>query len=219
MWAGVKVNDCINYTLTSLQRGISVLYVDQIFEITLKQMRYEFRSSRENRYLTHQKTCVLFVPPSGHVAGIYARNDSERGVPEAPVSEIIRGSFGWGYNVTNEEHKILNSKGVPCIRAIQGQGIRVMGSRTASSGRQWSYVNIRQLFMYIKESIEKATQWAVFLTNGEKMYAKVRQNITIFLIIIRNGLLICIIEIAPVKSSEFFFALFIKIDLMILKLR
>jgi CRISPR/Cas system-associated exonuclease Cas4 (RecB family) len=60
MWAGAKVHDCINHTLTNLQRGISVLDVDQIVDITLNQMREEFRSSREKRYLTHPKTCALF---------------------------------------------------------------------------------------------------------------------------------------------------------------
>jgi len=60
MWAGAKVHDCINHTLTNLRRGISVLDVDQIVEITLNQMREEFRSSREKRYLTHPKSCALF---------------------------------------------------------------------------------------------------------------------------------------------------------------
>ncbi len=60
MWAGAKVHDCIKHTLTNLQRGISVLDVDQIIDITLNQMREEFRSSREKRYLTHPKTCALF---------------------------------------------------------------------------------------------------------------------------------------------------------------
>ena len=60
MWAGAKIHDCINHTLTNLQRGISVLDVDQIIDITLNQMRKEFRSSREKRYLTHPKSCALF---------------------------------------------------------------------------------------------------------------------------------------------------------------
>jgi CRISPR/Cas system-associated exonuclease Cas4 (RecB family) len=60
MWVGTKVHDCIKHTLTNLQRGISVLNVDQIVDITLNQMREEFRSSREKRYLTHPKTCALF---------------------------------------------------------------------------------------------------------------------------------------------------------------
>ena len=60
MWAGAKVHDCINHTLTNLQRGISVLDVEQIVDITLNQMREEFRSSRDKRYLTHPKTCALF---------------------------------------------------------------------------------------------------------------------------------------------------------------
>jgi len=60
MWAGEKVHDCIRHTLTNLQRGISVLDVDQIVDITLNQMREEFRSSREKRYLTRPQTCALF---------------------------------------------------------------------------------------------------------------------------------------------------------------
>ncbi|MDH3838520.1 MAG: PD-(D/E)XK nuclease family protein [Desulfobacteraceae bacterium] len=60
MWAGAKVHDCIKHSLTNLRRGISVLDVDQIIDITLNQMRGEFRSSREKRYHTHQKTCALF---------------------------------------------------------------------------------------------------------------------------------------------------------------
>jgi hypothetical protein len=60
MWAGAKVHDCINHTLTNLQRGIKVLDVDQIVDITLNQMREEFRSSRGKRYQSHPKTCALF---------------------------------------------------------------------------------------------------------------------------------------------------------------
>ena len=75
MWAGAKVHDCIERTLTNLQRGISVLDVDQIVDITLNQMREEFRSSREKRYLTHPKTCALFEHG--------ARNARSRGRKEA----------------------------------------------------------------------------------------------------------------------------------------
>lgn len=60
MWSGAKVHDCIERTLTNLRRGISILDADQIVDITLNQMREEFRSSREKRYLTHPKTCALF---------------------------------------------------------------------------------------------------------------------------------------------------------------
>jgi hypothetical protein len=60
MWTGEKVHDCIKHSLTNLQRGISVLDVDQIVSITLNQMREEFRSSRKKRYHTRPKTCALF---------------------------------------------------------------------------------------------------------------------------------------------------------------
>jgi len=60
MWVGAKVHDCIKHSLTNLRRGMSVLDVDQIVDIALNQMKEEFRSSREKRYLTHPKTCALF---------------------------------------------------------------------------------------------------------------------------------------------------------------
>jgi hypothetical protein len=60
MWAGEKVHQCIKHTLKNLQRGISVLNVDDIVSMTINKMRDDFRSSREKRYLVHPKTCALF---------------------------------------------------------------------------------------------------------------------------------------------------------------
>ena len=173
-----------------------------------------------------------FVPPSGHLAGIYALTDSRRGVNKAPANVIVRGVIGLAYNVTENEQKILNPKGVNCLRAFQGREIRVWGARTASTDPLWKFINVNRLFMYIQESIEKGTQWVVFEPNDEKLWARVRQTITQFLTRvwwdgafmgttaeeaffikcdrttmtqddIDNGCLICIIGIAPVKPAEF----------------
>ena len=75
----------------------------------------------------------IFVPPSGHIAGVYARVDNERGVHKAPANEIVRGALGLRYNVSKGEQDILNPKGINCIRMMQGGGIRIWGARTLSS--------------------------------------------------------------------------------------
>jgi phage tail sheath protein FI len=106
----------------------------------------------------------IFVPPSGHMAGIYARSDSERGVHKAPANEIVRGALGLRYSVSRGEQDILNPKGINCIRDFsrRGRGIRVWGARTISSDASWRYINVRRLFIMIEQSIERATQWVAF---------------------------------------------------------
>jgi phage tail sheath protein FI len=172
------------------------------------------------------------VPPGGHVAGIYARSDTERGVHKAPANEVVRGVADLEFQVTKGEQGILNPLGVNVIRAFPGRGIRVWGARTLSSDTLWKYINVRRLFIYVEESIEEGTQWVVFEPNDEKLWGRVRATITEFLTRvwrdgalmgtkveeaffvkcdrttmtqddIDNGRLICIIGIAPVKPAEF----------------
>jgi phage tail sheath protein FI len=132
----------------------------------------------------------VFVPPSGHVAGIYARTDNERGVHKAPANEIVRGALGLKYNVSKGEQDILNPKGVNCIRLMQGGGIRVWGARTLSSDPSWRYINVRRLFIMVETSIERATQWVVFEPNDYKLWKRVTRTIASFLTLVwRNGAL------------------------------
>jgi phage tail sheath protein FI len=172
------------------------------------------------------------VPPGGHVVGIYARSDIERGVHKAPANEKVRGAKELEFQITKGEQDILNPRGVNCIRFFPGRGIRVWGARTLSSNTLWKYINVRRLFIFVEESIEEGTQWVVFEPNDEKLWARVKQTITQFLTRvwrdgalmgttaeeaffvkcdrttmtqddIDNGRLICIIGIAPVKPAEF----------------
>lgn len=174
------------------------------------------------------------IPPGGHVAGIVARTDIERGVHKAPANEVVRGAMAMEFPVTKAMQDILNPRGVNCIRDFRsdGRGIRLWGARTMSSDPEWKYVNVRRLFLFVEESIDEGTQWVVFEPNHEPTWAKVRRNITNFLISvwrsgalmgttqdeaffvkcdrttmtqddIDNGRLICIIAIAPVKPAEF----------------
>jgi phage tail sheath protein FI len=178
------------------------------------------------------------VPSSGYMCGIYARSDTERGVHKAPANEVVRGALGLEeFNgtkriITKGQQDILNPKGVNCIRAFPGRGIRVWGARTISSDTLWKYINVRRLFLFLEESIEESTQWVVFEPNNEKLWARVRQTINQFLTRvwkdgalmgttpeeaffvkcdrttmtqddIDNGRLIVVIGVAPVKPAEF----------------
>jgi phage tail sheath protein FI len=123
----------------------------------------------------------IFVPPSGHMAGIWARNDTERGVHKAPANEVVRGAIGLETNITKGEHDLLNPVGINCIRAFPGRGIRVWGARTISSDPSWRYLNVRRLFNYIEESIFEGTQWVVFEPNDQDLWERVKRTINAFL--------------------------------------
>lgn len=172
------------------------------------------------------------VPPSGHMVGIWARNDAERGVHKAPANEIVRGAVDLELQITRGEQDLLNPVGVNCIRAFPGRGIRVWGARTLASDPAWRYLNVRRYFNYLEESILIGTQWVVFEPNDQALWARIRRNISAFLVNEwRNGALfgarpedafyvkcdeetnpvesvdlgrvVCEIGIAPVKPAEF----------------
>ena len=134
----------------------------------------------------------VLVPPGGHVAGIYARTDVERGVHKAPANEVVRGILTTDLNgnigplefrINKGQHDILNPKGVNVIRDFRpdGRGVRVWGARTISSDPEWKYVNVRRLFIFIEESIDEGTQWVVFEPNHEPTWAAVRRTVSGFL--------------------------------------
>jgi phage tail sheath protein FI len=174
----------------------------------------------------------VYVPPSGHAAGVFGRNDDTRGVHKAPANEVIRGAIDLEINITKGEHDALNPVGVNCIRAFPGRGIRIWGARTLSSEPEWRYLNVRRLFNYLEDSILNGTQWAVFEPNDRALWAKVRRSIAAFLTMewrkgalfgatpgeaffvncndetnpseaIDLGQLTCEIGVAPVKPAEF----------------
>jgi len=172
------------------------------------------------------------VPPSGHIAGVWARVDEERGVHKAPANEVIRGANGLAFQITHAEQGELNRNGINCIRAFPGRGIRIWGARTLSSDPEWRYINVRRLFNFIAESIMLGTQWSVFEPNDERLWGRLATNIGSFLTrvhrsgalfgasaaeafyvkcdaetnppeLIEAGQVVCEIGIAPVKPAEF----------------
>jgi uncharacterized protein len=122
------------------------------------------------------------TPPSGHVAGVWARTDSRRGVHKAPANEpLLGGVTGLTYLVTRQEQEVLNPKGVNCIRTVPS-GIRIWGARTlAAEASEWRYLNVRRLMNMLKGSIEQGTQWIVFEPNEYSLWATIRLEISAFL--------------------------------------
>ncbi|MEU6284000.1 phage tail sheath subtilisin-like domain-containing protein [Streptomyces sp. NPDC047028] len=124
---------------------------------------------------------VVSVPPSGYMAGVWARNDATRGVHKAPANETVRGAVALDLAITRGEHDQLNPIGINCIRAFPGQGIRVWGARTLSSDPEWRYINVRRLFNFVEESILRGTNWVVFEPNDTKLWDSVKRTVTMFL--------------------------------------
>ncbi|HEX6525011.1 MAG TPA: phage tail sheath subtilisin-like domain-containing protein [Streptosporangiaceae bacterium] len=123
----------------------------------------------------------IMLPPSGHVAGVWARSDESRGVHKAPANEVVRGVIDLESGLTKAEHDQLNPIGVNCIRTFRGQGIRVWGARTLSSDPEWRYVNVRRLFNFVEKSILNGTNWVVFEPNDPRLWGTVERTITMFL--------------------------------------
>lgn len=175
---------------------------------------------------------MLQLPPSGYAAGIYARSDIERGVHKAPANEVVLGIKGFRQNITFDRQSVLNPEGINALRFFEGRANRVWGARTMSSDPLWKYVNVRRLFLFLEHSIDRATQWAVFEPNNERLWASVRQSIRDFLITVwrsgalmgtepaqaffvrcdrstmtqndlDNGRMICEIGVAPTYPAEF----------------
>jgi phage tail sheath protein FI len=175
---------------------------------------------------------VLFLPPSGHASGVYARTDNERGVWKAPANEVVRGITGMRFYITTGEQDILNPRGVNAIRRFEGRGTRVWGARTLSSDPEYRYVNVRRFLIYLEASIDRGTQWVVFEPNAPETWSRVTDSVSAFLhtqwrvgalfgrrpedaFFVRcdettmtaddvlNGRLICEIGVAIVRPAEF----------------
>ncbi len=135
---------------------------------------------------------TVLIPPSGHIMGIYARSDIERGVHKAPANEVIRGIADLEVKLMKEHQDILNPRNINVLRNFRenNRGLRVWGARVLSSDPDWKYVNVRRLFIFIEHSIDKGTQWVVFEPNNEALWERVRRVVTMFLTTVwRNGAL------------------------------
>jgi hypothetical protein len=177
-------------------------------------------------------TSKVVVPPCGHIAGVYAKTDTNRGVWNAPANEVLERVTGLSQEINEADSEALNAAGIDVIRRFAGQGIRVWGARTTSPDSEWKYLNVRRLFIYLEQSLLRGLQWVVFEPNDGALWMAVRTSIENFLRGIwrtgglqgakpeeaffvkcdrntmtqndlDNGRLICVIGVAPVKPAEF----------------
>jgi hypothetical protein len=125
---------------------------------------------------------LIYVPPSGHIAGIYARVDTQRGVHKAPANEVVFGALGVKQRISKNQQDGLNPQGINCIRDLNGN-IRVWGARTigGDANGEFKYLNVRRLFLFLRESIDEGTQWTVFEPNTPDLWARIRRSVTAFL--------------------------------------
>jgi phage tail sheath protein FI len=126
----------------------------------------------------------IFVPATGHIAGLIARVDVDRGVHKAPANEVLRDAIDLEYPIPKGKQDLLNPIGVNCFRDFrpQGRSIRLWGARTMTSDPEWKYINVRRLFIFIEQSILRGTQWVVFEPNNDALWASVILSITNFLV-------------------------------------
>ncbi|WP_456786613.1 phage tail sheath family protein [Cellulomonas sp. P5_C5] len=123
----------------------------------------------------------VLIPPSGHVAGVWARTDETRGVWKAPANDTIRGVLDVERPITQAEQGVLNPLGINAIRPFGQRGIRIWGARTLTSDTDWTYINVRRLFNMIEATILEGTQWAVFEPNDVALWEGVKRTLNAYL--------------------------------------
>jgi uncharacterized protein len=175
---------------------------------------------------------ALHLPPSGFVAGIYARSDAERGVHKAPANEVVKLATGLERHITGVQQDVLNPEGINCVRFFERRGYRVFGVRTISLDSEWKYVNVRRYVAYLERSIDRGTRWVVFEPNSPALWTHIRGIVEDFLFEewrsgcllgakpdeaffvrcdrstmtqndVDNGRLICVVGVALLRPAEF----------------
>jgi phage tail sheath protein FI len=134
-----------------------------------------------------QQNALRVFPPCGFVAGIFARTDASRGVWKAPAGTeaSLTGATGLAITMSDAENGQLNPHAINCLRTLPGYGNVVWGSRTLDGdndrGSEWKYVPVRRMALFLEESLYRGTQWVVFESNDEPLWAQIRLNIGAFL--------------------------------------
>jgi len=203
----------------------------------VRALRARFCSSRAALYWPWVKArdangSEILLPPSGFIAGVFARVDLERGVNVSPADQPVRGASGVEAGIDDAQAAALDAQGIGCIREVAGRGIRVWNAATLTDDPEWKYVNIRRYLSYLERSIDEGLQWAVFEPNGEVLWQNVRRTVSDFLFSewqhgylkgstahdalfvgcdcttmtqndIDAGRIVVVVGVAPVKPAEF----------------
>jgi phage tail sheath protein FI len=125
----------------------------------------------------------ITVPPSGHLAGLFARIDDARGVFKAPANETLESVLDLERALDAGAQGPLNEAGINVIRRMPGRGIRVWGARTIAPADAvvWRYVPVRRFTTFVEESIERGTQYVVFEPNTPALWESVKRQVREFL--------------------------------------
>ena len=125
----------------------------------------------------------IYVPPSGHTAGVYAHNDNTFDVAHAPANEPVGSALSVEAVLGDSDQGPLNELGINVIRSFPGQGILIWGARTIAPADMtaWRYVNVRRLLLYIEKTIRGGTRFAVFQPNNITLWQQVKRLVTDFL--------------------------------------
>ncbi len=125
----------------------------------------------------------LTVPPSGHIAGIYARSDANRGVFKAPANESIIGALDVDRRLSKADQDGLNPEGINAIRTFNGT-IKVWGARTRAdeANSEFRYISTRRFFNFLRESIDQGTQFVVFEPNSPALWQRITRSVSDFLL-------------------------------------
>ncbi len=131
-----------------------------------------------------------YMPPCGHVAGVYALNDQRVGVHKAPANDELAGVLDLEFNLNNAQQGELNPHGVNCLRAFPGRGIRVWGARSLSTEPAWTFVSVRRLFLTAGRWIERALAGVVFEPHDLRLWVRIeRESSDYFNELFRRGAL------------------------------
>lgn len=158
--------DLLDWRNTTLSSTYAALYAPHLMVVNLDP-------ESSDRFRT--------VPPSGFVAGVFARTDRERGVHKAPGNERVAGIVGLSQTYTQRRQDLLNPGSVNLIRAFPGRGTRIWGARNATDDTTWRYLNVRRLFNFVETSVETGTQWVVFEPNTAPTWIRIKVSVENFL--------------------------------------
>jgi len=122
-----------------------------------------------------------FVPSSGHVAGIYAAKDRSGGFHQAPANVELEDVLDLQAAVDSTLQQTLNPAGINCLRAFPGRGIRLWGARTLSTEPEWTYVNVRRLFLTVCRWVERYMERVAFEPNDQPLWLRVTREINNYL--------------------------------------
>jgi len=161
----VKTVDGIKEELESIKQGLDDYVLRNV------ALYYPWLKNTQGRW----------VPPCGHIAGIFARSDRARGVFKAPANEEIHDAVNLQVLIDNSDQGEFNSQGINCLRAFPGKGIRIWGARTLSSDINWRYINVQRLFITIKRWIDLNMSWAVFEPNTPQLWVRIQRELDAYL--------------------------------------